>query len=105
MQLTTRAVQGMPVEAEVASVPPLTPDDASRYDGYFVLLDAGGSGLVGRAQAEPLFERAALPADDVDRIWALADVDRDGRLTRGEFRVAMHLATCAYRLRLHAHLP
>ena len=71
----------------------ISPEDAARYDGYFVLLDAGATGRVGRAQAAPLFERAALPPHDVDRLWALANVTRDGMLSQSEFRVAMHLAT------------
>ena len=71
----------------------ITDEDAARYDSFFVLLDAVGSGRVSRSQAEPLFERAALAANDVDRIWKIADADGDGMLSLVEFRVAMQLAT------------
>ena len=73
----------------------MTETDAKRYEGYYLLLAAGGAGSVSRLQAEPLFERAALNVGEVDQIWALADVDNDGRLNPSEFRVAMHLATLA----------
>ena len=55
MHLATRSVQGLPLPDAAppeANLPALTADDTSRYDGYFVLLDAAGSGLVSRAQAE-----------------------------------------------------
>ena len=71
----------------------ITEEDAARYDSFFVLLDAVGSGRVSRLQSEPLFERAALAATDVDRIWQIADADGDGMLSLAEFRVAMQLAT------------
>lgn len=71
----------------------ISEEEASRYDSFFMLLDATGSGRLNRTQAEPLFERAALAAPDVERIWKLADSDADGLLSRSEFRVAMHLAT------------
>ena len=73
----------------------ISEEDAARYDSFFVLLDAVGSGRVSRLQAEPLFERAALAAKDVDRIWKIADADGDGMLSLTEFRVAMQLATYA----------
>jgi Ca2+-binding EF-hand superfamily protein len=77
-------------------------EDAKRYDSYFVLLDATSAGAVTRAQAAPLFQRAALPEGDVQHLWSLSDLDGDGKLSKSEFRVAMHMATCA---RSHAQAP
>ena len=75
------------------TTPQISEEDAARYDSYFVLLDGSGTGHVSRSQATPLFERAALAEVEVDQIWQTVDANKDGLLSRAEFRVAMHLAT------------
>lgn len=95
MHLVTLLLQGHPLPAGTDAVWELSEEDIVRYDGFFGMLDASGSGSVSRSQAEPLFDRSELPAYDVSLIWTLADVDADGRLSLMEFRVAMHLATLA----------
>ena len=42
-----------------------------------------------------LLSRSGLPKPQLARAWALADVDGDGRLSRGEFVVAFHLVKLA----------
>jgi hypothetical protein len=42
-------------------------------------------------QAKELFGRSKLPANELAQIWSLADRDRDTRLSRFEFAIAMHL--------------
>lgn len=37
------------------------------------------------------FSKAQIPTDILAKIWALSDLKRAGKLTRGEFRIAMHL--------------
>ena len=108
MHLATRALQGhpLPTATESRDVWSLSHDDASKYDGYFDLLDVNGAGRVSRAQADPLFDRAELPAHSISLVWALSDVDSDGLLSRSEFRVAMHLCTHAVQGRpLPSRLP
>ena len=36
-----------------------------------------------------------LPREDLRQIWELSDMDRDGRLDRDEYAVALHLVTLA----------
>lgn len=108
MHLAKLALQGLPLPHTPAELPHspasaggagLSHEDRTRYDGYFVLLDATGSGRgpgrVSRAQAEPLFDRAGLPADVIDLVWSLADPEGCGALPLAGFRMAMHLATLA----------
>lgn len=104
MHLAKLALQGLPLPHTPAELPHspasaggagLSHEDRTRYDGYFVLLDATGSGRgpgrVSRAQAEPLFDRAGLPADVIDAVWSLADPEGCGALPLAGFRMAMHL--------------
>jgi hypothetical protein len=42
-------------------------------------------------QAKELFGRSKLPAAELAHIWTLADRDRDTKLNRFEFAIAMHL--------------
>lgn len=46
-------------------------------------------------QAAAILAKSGLSKADLGRLWAMADVDRDGKLCRHEFAVAMHLAACA----------
>jgi len=68
------------------------PQEAAQYDGYFAKLDTASAGVLSGAQAAALLSMSGLPKPTLAAIWTMADVDRDNRLTRAEFRVAMHLA-------------
>lgn len=46
-------------------------------------------------QAAVILSKSGLSKADVGLLWAMADADRDGKLCRHEFTVAMHLAACA----------
>ena len=59
---------------------------------YVSMFRSLGDYPVGRAQAAPTFERAQLPPDELDVIWALCDLDADGCLDEQEFCLALHLA-------------
>ena len=67
-----------------------------RYNKIFAEYDSLAEGSLSREAMLSLFNAVQLPGDLLDRLWPLADVDCDGKLSRSEFRVAMHLATLAY---------
>lgn len=62
-----------------------------RYDNYFVSLDAGGTGYIDGSSGVAFFGKSGLPRPVLKRVWQLADVTRDGKLDRDEFRAAMHM--------------
>ena len=43
----------------------------------------------------PLLMRTGLDTSTLRLLWALADIDKDGKLDIDEFAVAMYLADCA----------
>lgn len=69
----------------------ITPLDKTQYDQIFDTLDTFKSGFVSGDQAVEFFMRAKLPEETLAQIWDLADIDKDGQLSRDEFAVAMHL--------------
>lgn len=46
-------------------------------------------------QAAAILAKSGLSKAELGRLWALADADRDGKLCRHEFALAVHLAACA----------
>lgn len=46
-------------------------------------------------QAAGILAKSGLGKKELGRLWTVADVDQDGKLSRQEFAVAMHLAACA----------
>ncbi|CAE7766134.1 SVOP [Symbiodinium sp. CCMP2592] len=63
-----------------------------RYKTVFVRADLDADGFVEMAQARQALQKASLSEDDMGKILTLADTDKDGRFTRGEFVCALHLA-------------
>lgn len=59
--------------------------------GHFANLDKSGSGAIGGAEAKEFFLRSQLPAPELAKIWALSDVNADGKLSLPEFQVAFFL--------------
>ncbi|KAJ1625741.1 hypothetical protein T492DRAFT_631898, partial [Pavlovales sp. CCMP2436] len=70
----------------------VSPQEAAQYEGYFTQLDTARSGLISGAQASSFLAMSGLSKEALEKIWGMSDVDRDGHLTRAEFRIAMHLA-------------
>jgi hypothetical protein len=70
----------------------LSAQDCAKYDGHFFKLDTAQVGFLSGAQAAELLSKSKLPKETLSKIWNMSDADRDGRLSRAEFRVAMHLA-------------
>lgn len=46
-------------------------------------------------QAAAILAKSGLSKADLGHLWTMADADRDGKLCRHEFAVAVHLAACA----------
>jgi hypothetical protein len=66
-------------------------DVLARYDSFFESLNANGSGFVDGSAGVAFFGKSGLPRPTLKRVWQLADVTRDGKLDREEFRAAMHM--------------
>jgi len=67
--------------------------DQSKMTQWTELFTAGApvdGKLTGR-QARPIMMQSKLPNSVLSKIWALADVDRDGMLDEAEFCLAMYL--------------
>ena len=43
------------------------------------------------SQAKPIMMESRLPTSVLSKVWALADVDKDGMLDESEFYLAMYL--------------
>ncbi|EIW60634.1 EF-hand [Trametes versicolor FP-101664 SS1] len=69
----------------------ITPEERARYDRFFAQLDTQRKGYLLSDIAVPFFGRANLPNDVMATIWDLADSEHDGRITKDDFAVAMHL--------------
>ncbi|KIM32332.1 hypothetical protein M408DRAFT_6586 [Serendipita vermifera MAFF 305830] len=76
----------------VPSVPwDVTAEEKVKSDGFFDTLDTARLGYVEGAAAVPFMLLSGLPEEVLARIWDLADMRNDGRLTKETFAVAMHL--------------
>ncbi|CCM03840.1 uncharacterized protein FIBRA_05989 [Fibroporia radiculosa] len=69
----------------------INPVAKARFDTFFDTLDPWRRGYIEASVAVPFFSQSQLPDGVMATIWELADTNRDGRLTRDEFAVAMHL--------------
>ncbi|QRV74778.1 hypothetical protein RhiJN_02793 [Ceratobasidium sp. AG-Ba] len=66
-------------------------DTKARSDSFFTRLDVQRRGWINNEVAATFMAQSQLPAPVLGRIWDLADVKKDGKLTADEFAVAMHL--------------
>lgn len=66
---------------------------ADRFDKFFADLAPGGAAMLDASHAVPFLTKSGLPRPTLKKVWQLADVSRDGLLSRDEFRTAMHLVT------------
>jgi len=69
----------------------LSPQEIQKYDELFLQADTNRDGFVDGNEGRTYFLKAQIPTDVLAKIWALSDLKRAGKLTRGEFRIAMHL--------------
>lgn len=74
------------------TVPPV---NRTRYMQTFSGTDVTGSGWLTGAQARGILLSSGLPQPVLAQVWALSDIDVDGRLSPEEFMLAMHLIEVA----------
>lgn len=72
------------------TVPPAV---IAKYDSFFKSLDVAQTGMIDGKQGVTFFGKSGLPRPTLKRIWELADVTRDGKLSLEEFRTAMHMVS------------
>ncbi|CAN0089958.1 unnamed protein product [Ectocarpus fasciculatus] len=85
-------------------------DDRRVYDKAFVKLDKDRDGYLSSAEARPVLKKAIgdrLGEVQLGDLWKMADIDRDGRLTREEWAIAYHLLRCVVKreMKLPPTLP
>lgn len=66
-------------------------DVVAKYDSFFKSLDVRNMGMIDGKQGVTFFGKSGLPRPTLKKIWELADVTRDGKLSLDEFRSAMHM--------------
>ncbi|PFH46118.1 hypothetical protein AMATHDRAFT_70603 [Amanita thiersii Skay4041] len=69
----------------------VTSSEKANADRFFDELDLHKRGYIEGEIAVPFMLKSNLPGEDLARVWDLADLDNNGRLTRDGFAVAMHL--------------
>ncbi|XP_040911658.1 intersectin-2b isoform X2 [Toxotes jaculatrix] len=72
------------------SVWAITPEERDKHDQKFDTLSPS-MGYVSGEQARKFFLQSGLPASVLAEIWALADMNKDGKMDRLEFSIAMKL--------------
>lgn len=68
----------------------ISPDLKAKYEIQFRKLNPAGGFITGD-QAKGIMLQSQLPPAVLAHIWALADVDADGRMDINEFSIALHL--------------
>ena len=69
----------------------ITPQEKIQFDAFFDKIDTKNTGFVQGTDAVEFFTNSRLPEADLAQIWDLADSSQQGRLSRDQFAVAMHL--------------
>ncbi|KAK2789300.1 hypothetical protein FQN53_002142 [Emmonsiellopsis sp. PD_33] len=69
----------------------ITPQEKAHFDTVFATVDKGKLGYITGDQAVEFLTNSQLPEETLASIWDLADIDRDGQLSKEEFAVAMYL--------------
>ncbi|KXS17969.1 hypothetical protein M427DRAFT_54189 [Gonapodya prolifera JEL478] len=79
-----------PPSGGAASGPaPVSAGARARYDELFGKMQRAGK--VEGADVVEVWSRSMLEAEELKQVWALSDIDRDGRLTAHEFALGMHI--------------
>lgn len=72
----------------------ITEGERSQNDAQFGMLNPV-DGFISGDQAKPLFMKSGLSPTVLAQIWQLADYNKDGKMDRIEFSIAMHLIRTA----------
>ncbi|XP_023283935.1 intersectin-1-like, partial [Seriola lalandi dorsalis] len=68
----------------------ISPEERDKHDQKFDTLSPS-MGYVSGEQARKFFLQSGLPASVLAEIWSLADMNKDGKMDRLEFSIAMKL--------------
>ncbi|KAK5908883.1 hypothetical protein CgunFtcFv8_016901 [Champsocephalus gunnari] len=74
-------------------------DERAKHDQQFLSLSPTAGGYITGDQARNFFLQSGLPPPILAQIWALADMNSDGRMDIHEFSIAMKLI----KLKLQGH--
>ncbi|KAL6071610.1 Epidermal growth factor receptor pathway substrate 15 like 1 [Balamuthia mandrillaris] len=69
----------------------ISPQERAKFTEIFEKADEKKTGFVTGAHARDLFSRSGLDRGDLGKIWTLSDQNKDGRLDKEEFIIAMYL--------------
>ncbi|EPS41061.1 hypothetical protein H072_5044 [Dactylellina haptotyla CBS 200.50] len=69
----------------------ITALEKAKFDSHFQEVDTGNKGFITGEEAVPFFSGSKLPEEALAQIWDLADIEKNGSLTRDEFAIAMYL--------------
>ncbi|KAF3921403.1 hypothetical protein ABW21_db0200695 [Orbilia brochopaga] len=69
----------------------ITAVEKAKFDNHFQEVDTGLKGYITGEEAVPFFSGSKLPEEALAQIWDLADIEKNGSLTREEFAIAMYL--------------
>jgi len=69
----------------------ITEQEKYKYDNLFLQADLNRDGFVDGAEAKTYFTKANVPSEKLALIWNLSELDKDGKLSKVEFRIAMHM--------------
>ncbi|KAF3931763.1 hypothetical protein ABW19_dt0201307 [Dactylella cylindrospora] len=69
----------------------ITAVEKAKFDNHFQEVDTGNKGFITGEEAVPFFSGSKLPEEALAQIWDLADIEKNGSLTRDEFAIAMYL--------------
>ena len=90
---TTPVSSGAATPAAVEwAIPQMT---RTKYMATFSQTDRGRTGFLAGVQARNILLQSGLPQNVLAQIWALSDIDNDGRLSTEEFILAGHLCEMA----------
>merc|ERR1712223_1407097 len=67
----------------------------NKYMATFTQTDRGRTGFLAGVQARNILLQSGLPQNVLAQIWALSDIDNDGRLSTEEFILSGHLCDIA----------
>jgi len=84
---------GVSTHAPTAPIRPISisPEEKKKYQDTFKKADVNGEHFISGEQARKLFIPSGLDNIILAKIWALADLDKDSRLSEQEFIIAMFL--------------
>lgn len=69
----------------------VTPQEIAKYELLFSQSGPSLSGHIETQTAITLFQQTGLTQEQLAKVWALADIDKDNKFSKLEFSVALHL--------------